>query len=81
MATIKDVRDLYRRDNKYWKTGDTDFLPARSEAGKEIAGDRFDNEVCGIARICTQKHFPVQKLVDVLKMLGFEITDDDEQED
>lgn len=79
MATIKNVQDLYRIDNKYWKTGDTDLLPARTMAARVI-NVRFYSEIANIARICTQKHYPVQTLVDVLTMLGFEIAEEEVDE-
>ena len=66
------IRELYRVDNKYWKTGDTDILPKRIELAKCI-DERFYGDVSGIAHIVTQKHYPVAKLAEVLRTLGYNV--------
>lgn len=68
----KDLRELYRIDNKYWKTGDADILPKRVEIAKSISG-RFWDKVAGIVSIATRKHLPIQNVIDALKLLGFEM--------
>lgn len=73
----KDLRELYRIDNKYWKTGDVDILPKRTEIAKSISG-RFWDKVADVVSIATRKHLPVQNVIDALKLLGFEM---DEVED
>lgn len=78
MIPIKVIRELYRVDNKYWKTGDVDILPKRIELGRKV-DERFWAEICGIAYIVTQKHYPVKKLVEVLEMLGYEIEKEEEE--
>lgn len=68
----KDLRELYRIDNKYWKTGDADILPKRMEIAKSISGHYWD-KVAGIVSIATRKHLPIQNVIDALKPLGFEM--------
>lgn len=77
LTKMDTIRELYRVDNKYWKTGDKDILPKRTELAKSI-DDRFWSEVSGIARIVTQKHYPVAKLAEVLRMLGFKLEEGEE---
>lgn len=78
LTKMDTIRELYRVDNKYWKTGDKDILPKRTELAKSI-DDRFWSEVSGIARIVTQKHYPVAKLAEVLRMLGFKLEEGEEE--
>ena len=73
---MKTIRELYRVDAKYWKTGDVDILEKRSRLAHEIDG-RFPSEISGLMRMVTQKHFPVQKFVDVIKLLGYEVEEED----
>lgn len=68
----KDLKDLYRIDNKYWKTGDVDFLPARFDLGKKI-DEKFWTEICGIVSIATRKHLSIDTVVDALSLLGYEM--------
>ena len=68
----KDLRELYRVDNKYWKTGDADILPKRTEIAMSISS-RFWDKVAGIVSIATRKHLPIQNVIDALKLLGFEM--------
>ena len=68
----KDLRELYRIDNKYWKTGDADILPTRMEIAKSISG-RFWDAVATTVSIATRKHLPIQNVIDALKLLGFEM--------
>lgn len=79
MIPIKTVKELYRVDNKYWKTGDIDILPKRRELGKRI-DERFWSEICEIATIVTQKHYPIKRFVEVLEMLGYEIEKEEEND-
>lgn len=72
LIKIDTIQELYRVDNKYWKTGDTDILPKRTEVAQSI-DKRFWSEVSGIAHIVTQKHYPVAKLAEVLRMLGYNV--------
>ena len=68
----KDLRELYRIDNKYWKTGDVDILPKRMEIAKSISF-RFWDAVATVVSIATRKHLPIQNVIDALKLLGFEM--------
>ena len=72
MVSAEILRELYRVDNRYWKTGDVDILPKR----RELAGlidKTYYSEVAGIARIITQRRYPVAKLAEVLTLLGYEV--------
>lgn len=68
----KDIRELYRIDNKYWKTGDADILPKRFEIARSIS-DRYWDAVATVVSIATRKHLPIQNVIDALKFLGFEM--------
>ena len=68
----KDLRELYRIDNKYWKTGGADILPKRFEIAKSISGGFWD-AVATVVSIATRKHLPIQNVIDALKLLGFEM--------
>lgn len=68
----KDLRELYRIDNKYWKTGDADILPKRSQIAQSISW-RFWDKVADIVSIASRKHLPIQNVIDALKLLGFEM--------
>lgn len=73
MKTYKwdDLRELYRVDNKYWKTGDIDILEKRFALAKDI-DKKFWSEICSIASIVTRKHLPFNKLVEALRVFGYE---------
>ena len=68
----KDLQELYRIDNKYWKTGDTDILPKRTQIAMSIGG-HFWSEVAATVSIATRKHLPIQNVIDALRLLGFEM--------
>lgn len=71
-VSMETVRELYRVDNKYWKTGDADILEKRILLAQKI--DRcFWDSMCDIMRMVTQKHYPVQKFVDVIELLGYKV--------
>lgn len=76
-VSIKLLRELYRVDNKYWKTGDTDILPKRMELAKAIDSE-FWSEISSITRIVTQKHFSVDTFAKCLELLGYEIVEEEE---
>lgn len=71
------IRELYRIDNKYWKTGDVDILAARMNAAKRIS-ERFYAEVGGIVSIATRTGKPLKTVIDALEVLGFEMEGEDE---
>lgn len=73
----QDLRELYRVDNKYWKTGDTDLLDKRINLAKSI-DEKFWCEVASMTAVATRKHLPVQTLVNALKVLGFEMEGKDD---
>lgn len=76
-VSIKLLRELYRVDNKYWKTGDTDILPKRRKLAKAI-DSKFWGEIGGIARIVTQKCLSVDTFAKCLELLGYEIVEGEE---
>lgn len=76
-VSIKLLRDLYRVDNKYWKTGDTDILPKRMELAQAIDSE-FWSEISSIARIVTQKRLSVDTFAKCLELLGYEIVEGEE---
>lgn len=80
MTTYKfdDLRELYRVDNKYWKTGDVDILDKRIALAKNI-DSRFWAEIVSITALTTRKHLPFNKLVEVLKIFGYEAEEENEQ--
>ena len=80
MADIKTLRDLYRVDNKYWKTGDTDYLFARTKLAMDI-DERFWSDVQSIVSIATRKHLPIKAVIAALKPLGILINDEDVESD
>ena len=73
MKTYKwdDLRELYRVDNKYWKTGDVDILDKRTACGKAI-DERYWSEVLALAAFVTRQHKPFNVLVEAMKVLGYE---------
>ena len=73
MKTYKldDLRELYRVDNKYWKTGDIDILHKRMAVAQQI-DERFWSEISSIVALITRKHMPFNKLVEALSVLGYE---------
>ena len=75
-VSIRLLRELYRVDNKYWKTGDIDILPKRTELAEAI-DSRFWSEIAGIARILTQKRLSVDTFAKCLELLGYEIVEDE----
>lgn len=76
-VSIKLLRELYRVDNKYWKTGDVDILPKRTELAEEIDSE-FWSEISSIAKIVTQKRLSVDTFAKCLELLGYEIVEAEE---
>lgn len=77
--SFKTLKELYRVDNKYWKTGDTDLLDKRTNLAKAI-NERFTFEITAIVSIATRSHLPVNAVVEALYPLGFVARRDDEAE-
>lgn len=73
--SMKTIRELYRVDAKYWKTGDTDLLEKRMRLSMDV-DERFWDDMGAIMSIVTRKHYPVQRFVDVIKLLGFDVEDE-----
>ena len=74
---MKSLRELYRVDNKYWKTGDTDILPKRSDLGRDIDSN-FGDQIADMVSIATRCHLSVQSVVEALAALGYVAMDDEE---
>ena len=66
------IREMYRIENKYWKTGDVDIIEKMHNTARQI-DPKYYSEISGIARIVTQEHRPVYVLADALKALGYEV--------
>lgn len=75
--SMKTLSELYRVSNKYWRTGDTDILPKEVEIARTVC-DEYWSEIMDITRIVTRKHYPVKKLAEVLKVLGFDVEEEDD---
>lgn len=80
MRTYKwdDLRELYRVDNKYWKTGDVDILDKRCALGKRI-DDKFWSEILSLTALTTRRHLPFNVLVDALKLYGYVVEEQQEE--
>lgn len=72
MKTYKwdDLRELYRVDNKYWKTGDVDILDKRTALGKKIDG-RYWDCITSLTEFVTRQKKPFHVLVEAMKVLGY----------
>ena len=75
--TEKQIRELYRIDNKYWKTGDIDFAKLAIEAARVIDQKYWDC-VKNIADFACRKHMPVQTVIDALALFGYECEEEAE---
>lgn len=73
----KALRELYRIDNKYWRTGDTDLLDKRFAIAKMVS-ERYWDCIASITSVATRQHLPVQALADALMALGFEMEEEAE---
>lgn len=74
----KDLRELYRIDNKYWKTGDADLLSARIDAAEKVDA-RYWDCIASITSLATRKNLPVKKLMAALAELGFVAEEEKEE--
>lgn len=74
---LKDLKDLYRICNKYWKTGDIDYLAARHTVSRNMSDEEW-LIIENIVGFVTRKHFPVKTALDVLEMLGFKSKESEE---
>lgn len=66
-----DLRELYRVDNKYWKTGDVDILNKRMALAKGIDEKLWDC-VTSLTAFVTRRKKPFNVLVEAMKVLGYE---------
>ena len=66
-----DLRELYRVDNKYWKTGDVDILEKRTSIAKRIDEKYWDN-ITNLTAFTTKQRLPFNKLVDAMRIMGYE---------
>lgn len=72
MKTYKwdDLRELYRVDNKYWKTGDVDILDKRMALAEGI-DERLWDCVASLTAFVTRQKKPFHVLVEAMKVLGY----------
>lgn len=75
-VSIKLLRELYRVDNKYWKTGDADILPKLSNLAGKI-DPNFWCEIESIATIVVRKHLSVDTFIKCLELLGYGIEEEE----
>lgn len=75
----KDLRELYRIDDKYWKTGDVDILDARMILAKKIHKQRWDS-ICAIVSLATRENIPIKGVVEILALYGLEMETEKEAE-
>lgn len=75
----KDLRELYRIDNKYWKTGDVDILDARMILAKKICEKRWDS-INAIVSLATRENIPIKVVVEILALYGLEMEPEKEVE-
>lgn len=68
---LKTLRELYRVDNKYWKTGDVDILDKRLRLAQEIDSEYW-SEIQAITALTTRNHKPFNTLVEALRLYGYE---------
>ena len=80
MKTYKesDLKEMYRLSNKFWKTGDTDFLPTRNQIASNI-DDRYWAEITNIINITVRKHLPLQTAADALALFGYKCIDSESE--
>ncbi len=67
---INDLKDLYRKTNKFWKTGDRDYLDGRNELAMNIC-DKHWNWIEDVVSFTIAKHLPIKTAVDVLELFGY----------
>jgi len=74
----KQLDDIYRLRNKYWKTGDTDFLNPSYDIAKEIDSQFWDT-ILSIVDFTTRKHLPKQAVITALAIFGYECVEGEEK--
>ena len=75
----KDLRELYRIDDKYWKTGNVDILDARMILAEKIHKERWDS-IGDIVSLATRENIPVERVVEILALYGLEMEPEKEAE-
>ena len=68
----RTLRELYRVNGKYWKTGDTDLLDKVVLLAEKIDKRHWDR-INAIVTLATQNHRPVQTVIDALALFGYEM--------
>lgn len=69
--SLKDLKTAYRADKKFWSTGDVDYLDARTNACRSIS-EKHWLQIESILSFANRTGHPIQTVIDVLKMFGFE---------
>ena len=71
----KTLVDLYRVTNKYWNTGDSDYLDSVIKLAKDI-DDRLWCEIEQLGSFAVRKHKSIDTLIEALKLFGYEVKDE-----
>lgn len=74
-----DLRELYRIDNKYWKTGDVDILEKRTAIAMMIDKKNWDL-ITSLTAFTTRQRLPFNKLVDAMRIMGYEPYEEEHDE-
>lgn len=72
----KTIEDLYRVTEKYWKTGDADYLDTIVNLSKKI-DDRLWSEIDSLVDLAEKRHAGVKTFIDALKLFGYEVEEDE----
>lgn len=72
-----DLRELCRVDRKYWETGNTDILDRRTNIAQRIS-NKYWSEVLGIVAFANKTGKPIDTVISVLALYGFEMEQEDE---
>lgn len=72
--SLKDLNTAYRADKKFWRTGDTDYLDAMTNACQSIS-EKHWLQIEDVISLANRTGHPIQTVIDVLKMFGFEPTE------
>lgn len=69
--SLEDLKTAYRADKKFWSTGDADYLGSKTNACKSIS-EKYWLQIGNILSLANRIGYPIQTVIDVLKMFGFE---------
>lgn len=72
----RDLEEVIRLNQKYYKSGDSDYLEALFQAQRKCYGDENDwlsEVISGITLKAEERNEPYETYYKVLDVLGFEI--------